>query len=88
MLHPYQVEYPTRLREYFVRVLRRRLSTPGTVTRVMLSDDNDEWWNERDGEQVLGCAVWKRNGREESAEEVWGKDTWEKGEWDFFFLSK
>ena len=91
LLQPYQVEYPTRLREHFVRVLRRRLVTPGMVTRVMLSDDCDEWWDERAGEEVLGWVVWRRSGRKEGwDDEIWGKDNWRKGKelliiWFYFY---
>lgn len=53
------------------------MNQPNVAVRVMVSDDNDEWWDEGVGSEVLGYAIWERNG---SGEEIWGGDGWLKSE--------
>lgn len=76
-LRPRQALYPTKLREHFLRKARLGMNRPDVAVRVMVSDDSDEWWDERVGSEVLGYAIWERNGSER---EGWGRDGWLKSE--------
>ena len=73
---------PDAIRHNATIKLRQRLNTPGVVVRVAVSDDNDPWWDESVGEEVLGYAVWERLGVQDGKidEKVWGKDTLWKSE--------
>ena len=51
---------------------------PGCAIRVIVSDDTDDWWDERVGSEVLGFALWERVGKEAFDGEAWGKDGWMK----------
>ena len=82
ILHPRLQKYPDAYRLHFVRVLRQRLHKPGLVVRVAISDDNDEWWDEKVGEEVLGYAVWARNGKKDRwNKDIWGRDGFWKREY-------
>lgn len=61
-LRPGLHRYPGYLRAHFARKLRLELNRPDVAVRVMVSDEGDGWWDERVGEEVLGYAVWERNG--------------------------
>ena len=73
-LRPHKFRYPTYLRSHFVRVLHQRLNTPALVGRVAVSDDNDEWFDESVGSEVLGYATWERRGKDFD-QKFWGEDS-------------
>ena len=73
-LRPHKFRYPTYLRSHFVRVLHQRINSPGLLGRVAVSDDNDDWYDESVGSEVLGYATWERHGKNID-HKIWGKDS-------------
>ena len=73
-LRPHKFRYPTYLRSHFVRVLHKRLNAPGLVGRAVVSDDNDEWYDENTGSEILGYATWERRGNDFDRK-FWGEDS-------------
>jgi hypothetical protein len=50
-------KYPYALKDAFVLGLHQRLNQPGMAAKVCVSDDNDSWWDEAVGSEVLGVAL-------------------------------
>ena len=73
-LRPHKFRYPTYLRSHFVRVLHKRLNAPGLVGRAIVSDDNDKWYDESVGGEVMGYALWERRGNAFD-HKFWGEDS-------------
>lgn len=77
---------PDGLRHHAAIKLRQRYNTPGIHIRVAISDDNDSFWDESKGPQVLGYAVYERSGKLKSDdlldEGLWGRDGVFKSEFE------
>jgi len=53
-LMPGMFDHPDAYRHYWVKRHANFQNSPGTVTRVCVSDDNDEWYTDEVGEELLG----------------------------------
>jgi hypothetical protein len=53
-LMPGMSEHPDAYRYYWTKRHACYQNSPGTVTRVCVSDDNDEWYTDDVGEELLG----------------------------------
>ena len=74
---PQRHQYPGRLRDDFVLSLHKHLNSPEVIIKIVLSDDDDKWWDDQIGSEILGYAVWMRSGQGGKAG-CWGEDNWRK----------
>jgi hypothetical protein len=65
-LCPRRKEYYSHFRDFFLRRQKMRLSTPGWVLRVAVTDAGD-WGTEHKGGEIVGYAAWERIGNDPAA---------------------
>ena len=79
-LRPHRFTYPAHWQQSLVNSLHMRMNTPRLAVQVAVSDQEDDWWDESVGSEVLGYAVWERNGKCSEDQAVWGEDGLGKSE--------
>lgn len=79
-LRPRHPTHPDRAYAHYLQKLLLRVTSPNTVIRVCVSDDSDPWWDDSVGEQLLGYAMWSRDGHDDASvgneDGAWKEDRW------------